>query len=465
MAKVSNTHPDYNQFIGEWRLMRDCEAGATTVKGKGKEYLPFPTGFAAQPDGGAQMYAAYKDRAEFPDIINPTLSGMVGLVHKGPEVNIEMPKSMEPLWEKATKDGLSLEALFRRLTKEVFLNGRYSLLPDASSNGSDLPWLAGYSAESLINWDEDRSFFVLDESGRERDGFDWRDVNKHRVLELVGGVYTQRLYEEENEGRSIEPLGRGKKPLSELPFVVIGATDLAVAPGQIPLIGVARSSRAIYRLDAELRHQLFLSGQDTLFILGVTDPQQLPKYVGAGVVHGLPPDCDAKYVGIAGNGIQAHERQITAERANAVNAGARLFDEYEASRESGKAKEMRYAAQMATLSSISISCGSGLEKALRWIAVMIGEDPTRVIVTPNLEFFDTAMSAQDVLNLTQSWMQGAFAYDTLYANLKRGKVASPESTADQEKQKVDKEMKERDERLKLQAPQPQPGARSTPPQE
>lgn len=78
---------------------------------------------------------------------------------------------MQPLWEKATKDGLPLEALHRRITAELLTTGRYALLADAATEGSDLPWLAGYTAEALINWADDRSMFVLDESGLRREGF------------------------------------------------------------------------------------------------------------------------------------------------------------------------------------------------------------------------------------------------------------------------------------------------------
>ncbi|WMT92796.1 hypothetical protein [Pelagibacterium sp. H642] len=68
----------------------------------------------------------------------PTVDGMVGVIHRT-EAQIEMPDAMQPLWEKATKDGLPLEALHRRITAELLTTGRYSLLADAATEGSDLP--------------------------------------------------------------------------------------------------------------------------------------------------------------------------------------------------------------------------------------------------------------------------------------------------------------------------------------
>src|SRR4051794_15588814 len=107
MANVEAQHPDYQDWKEEWTMLRHCERGPKAVKNEGKLYLPMPEGFEAQEDGGVQMYLSYTQRAEFSDILNPTLSGMVGLIHKV-EPKIDMPARMQPIWEKATMDGLSL---------------------------------------------------------------------------------------------------------------------------------------------------------------------------------------------------------------------------------------------------------------------------------------------------------------------------------------------------------------------
>jgi hypothetical protein len=180
---VDTKHPGYVTKAPLWQIMRDTTGGEGDVKGAGEEYLPQPSGFRAQADGGRALYSAYQKRAQFPEIVHPTIHGMVGVIHRT-EAQIEMPTAMEPLWEKATKDGLPLEALHRRITGELLTTGRYALLADAAAEGSDLPWLAGYTAEALINWADDRSLFVLDESGLRRDGFRWENEQRFRVLEI-----------------------------------------------------------------------------------------------------------------------------------------------------------------------------------------------------------------------------------------------------------------------------------------
>lgn len=445
MSAVDTKHPDWIDRADEWAMMRHTVRGEKAVKEEGENYLPMPSGFRVQADGGRAMYGAYQKRAQFAEIVAPTVRGMIGVIHRT-EAQIEMPSAMEGLWERATKDGLPLEALHRKITGELLLMGRYGLLADAASEGSDLPWLAGYSTEALINWSDDRDFFVLDESGLRRSGFQWEQRQAYRVLEIRDGRYVVETYSgtEKDEGER-QPTGRGNAPLNEVPFVVIGSRDLSVAPDEPPLIGVARAALAMYRLDADYRHQLYMSGQETLVIIN----GDAPTAVGAGVVLTLKASKDdhqpdAKYVGPAGTGIEAHRQAIQDERDNAAAAGARLFDSEKRTAESGDALRIRYAAQTATLTSIAQASAQGLEKALRHIALMIGAQPDQVIVKPNLSFVDATLSPQEAQALVSLWQNGAISYETMYGNLQKGEIASAERSHEEELDLMDQELQRPD---------------------
>lgn len=337
-------HPDYHEHSDDWRLMRDCARGASRIARGGTLYLPLPSGFRLQPDGGMAMYRAYAGRAQFPDILAPTLRGMVGLLHER-EADVQLPKKLLGIWERATRDGLPLEAFHRRLTTELLLMGRYGVLVDAPAEGGELPYLAGYTAESIVNWSADRSWFVLDETRMERFGFQWRSVKSYRELQITErGVYTATVHDEGDNQITFIPTASGGRRLAEIPFVVVGGQDLSVAPEEPPLMGVGRSAVAIYRLDADYRHALYCSGQETLVIIGGTHDSK-PAGVGAAVTIGLPQGADAKYVGPAGTGIAAHRTAILDERAAAVSAGARLFDSEKRAAESGEALRIRQGAQ------------------------------------------------------------------------------------------------------------------------
>lgn len=435
---VDDKHPDYVAHKGEWDYMRDTERGPVAIAEKGQDYLPMPSGFAAQADQGVLMYAAYKKRARFPDIVAPTIRGMVGLIHRK-EAQIEMPPAMEPLWEKCTKEGLTLEAFHQTITQELLRTGRFGVLADAEVEGSDIPFLAGYTTESIINWSKEGDFFVLDESGLVRNEFQWRHQDKFRVLEIKGGRYGQTLYNSKGAetGEAIQPSRRGNGAMEEVPFVVATPNELSTTIGEIPLIGVARASVAIYQLDADYRLQLFMSGQETFVVIGA---DEVPPYVGASVRIKIPAGGDAKYVGPSGQGIAAHQTAIKDAKQDAVAAGSALFDtSTESSQESGDAKRLRFAGQTATLSTIAKSSGAALEKALKNIAIFMNLNPDLVIVKPNLRFVDVVMTPADAEGLMRLWMGAAISKVTLYENLQRGEIASEERTFEEEEALIEQD--------------------------
>jgi hypothetical protein len=438
-SDVDTKHPDYEAMELEWQRMRATHAGTDAVKALGAALLPVPEGFKLKdkPQAVSEMYADYVMRARFPEVVAPTVMGMVGVIHRM-EAKIEMPEAMNPLWENSDGNGLPLEAFHRQITFELLQTGRYGIIVDADLEGSDIPFMRGYIAESLINWDT--NFFVLDESGITRNGFKWTQSKKWRVLSLNGGQYEQQVYEGERKtpGLVVLPTTRGNKALTEVPFVVIGTRHLTNDVDKPPLVGVANAAIAAYQLSADYRYQLYHSGQETLFCFNM-DP---PEAIGAGAIVTASASSkdsaapDAKYVGPECTGIDAHKVAIADELDNAARAGARLFDQQEANDESGEAKRIRYAAETATLTSIAQTSAQGLERALRFVAKMMGLDPEQVIVTPDLSFVNTNLTPQQIDSLIKAWQAGAISYETLFENLQSGEVINAEKSAEDEQKLI-----------------------------
>lgn len=448
---VEAKHPQYTSAReAEWRLMRDAMSGESAIKAGGTIYLPKPSGFNSLPDNGTAAFAAYLFRAQFAEILAPTISAMVGIAH-GTEIGIEFPAALEYLWEDCDGDGTPLEVMHRRITRELLTVGRFGMLADAPEGGGE-PYLAGYAAERVINWD--RAFFVLDESGKERTGFDWQDVTRYRVLRLDGGRYVQEIY----EGRtpaiagSASPVAMGGKPLDFVPFTVASSVDLSPDIRTPPLVGVARAALAIYQLSADYRHQLFWSGQETLVAIN----GDAPEYVGSGVAHSMhgteTQTPDLKYVSPTCSGIDAHKAAIEDNREAAVMAGAKLLEQSDSVQESGTARSLRFESETTTLLSVlQSSCGL-LEQGLRGIAAMKGLNPEEVTVNAPPSLMDSAMTPADAQALVSIWQQGAISYQTLYENLRRGKIASAERDADEEFRLRDAESVGEDEEEEITQP-------------
>ena len=444
IGSVVSYHPGYGDYSPDWKMMRDCEAGERTVKFQREIYLPMPSGYKNLAQGQA-MYDAYITRAQFPDILQPTLKGMVGVIHRVAAhiEGLEDNKPLAKIREKASKEGLTLDAFHKVITTELLLTGRYGILTDLPAEGGELPYFVGYQAESIMNWSEyDVDLYTLDESRYARDPnlneFAWFESNRYRVLRLRDGKYSEQVYDATSATNEEEifPSVRGGKQLTEIPFVVVNPLTISMFMEPPPLLGVARASLAIFRLDADYRHQLYTSGQETLAVIG--DTAEPPNTVGSGVVIMLPTGGDAKFIGPSGRTIEAHRTAITDERENAVAAGVKLFDSKKGT-EAAEALRLRAAAGTATLTTIAMASAAALEKALRYAAQFVGQNPDEIIVKPNLDFVENVIMARDVLALVQAWQGGGFSWQTLYEVLQRGEIASMDRTPEQERELMSQE--------------------------
>lgn len=427
MTAVKELHPALTaERRDEWQLIRDCMDGESAIKRRGEKYLPKPSGFKQQSDGGDAMYAAYRARAQFPALLAPSVGAMIGIIHNT-EFDIELPSALEYLWENADGEELPLEAFSRRITRELLTIGGYVVLTDAPTDGGD-PYLVGLSRDRLINWDSD--WYVLDETRQKRDGFVWKQLEKYRVLQMDGLACAGCFYSGEtlNE-EEIVIRGRGGGVLPRIPLAVGNAMDLSPNIEAPPLIGVANAAQAIYQLSADYRHQLYMSGQETAVVIN----GEKPSAVGAGVIvelRGSPEQTpDFKYVGPSCVGIEAHKQAMADNREAAVMAGARLFEQTAAGAESGEAKRLRYASETATLTSIAQSSCMILERALKNAAMIAGASEDDVIVTPPSDLMDRTMTPQDFAALFGVYAAGGMSWETYFAQGQQGGIFAPEQDA------------------------------------
>lgn len=439
---VKTRHPEYTASReSEWDLMRRAYEGESAIKAQGELYLPKPDGWKAL-ENGADMYAAYINRARFPEIVSNTVRGMVGIIHNT-DWQYDLP-GIEYVFERATKEGLTLDMFQRRVTTELLLTGRYAVLAEAPMGAGD-PYMCGYAAETLINWDEEDDFYVFEEIDQRRDGFAWSNVVRSRVLELEEGRYVQRLYDDGTLVDEVMPTaGRGRGALPFIPVVVGGAMDMDLRPDTPPLIGVARAALAHYQIYADWRLALYMAYQDTLVI---HNSDKMPAAVGAGTVINLKSafegkDTRAEYIAPSGTSIEAHERAMDREQQSAIRSGAAMFDNTPRGQESGEARRLRFSAETATLQSIVGASAAIMERALRNVARIAGiQNVDTITVTPPKNLLDGTLEAQDVTALVAAWERGAFGYETLYENLQRGRIASMERDAAEEQRLIEGEMR------------------------
>lgn len=451
---IEAKNPLYEQFAPSWTLMRDAFGGEDDVKRKGKAYLPMKPGTAVIQDAGLQAtaYDFYKSLAEFPDLVALTVRGAVGTM-LDKQAEIELPDALEPLREKATRDGLTLDGLHRRIGNELMLTGRYGLLPGIGQDGA--PYLAGYVAESIINWDgtdQVADYVVLDESGlaRNRETNEWEQNEQFRECFVDNGRYVARVWTKTvsgwQAGEEVEGKDRKKRPLPFLPFVFLNTIDLTPSPDDVPLFGLAKIAVRIYRMDANYQFGLYMTSEPTPWVSGMFDaPDETGKYqpgarqppntIGAAKLWVLPEGAQAGMLEFTGAGLSAQQKAIEDAKRDAVMFGAQILTEQGRAAESGEAKRVRLDSQHSTLKSIAMTSASGLEKALKNIAVWVGADPDKVKVLPNLDFFDHTVTAQDITAIVAGWQASAYSKQTMFERLKRGNLV-PEGRSFEEEQEL-----------------------------
>lgn len=413
---IDSTHPDYDLFLPDFVLMRDMYDGERAVKDKGTVYLPATQGM--QLDGmevgqpGRKAYDAYKLRAVFHEFVKEAVELAIGKMHDKP-ATIELPPQMQPLIERATPQGESLQLLLRRINEEQLVSGRAGLLADLpAASENPLPFIALYAAEAIRNWDangDELSLVVLDESGFEREGFEWVTKTRYRVLDVAGGQYRAGVFTDNtfNDLEMIPPLFRGRA-LQRIPFVFANAKDITAEPDEPPWIGLGRLALAVYRGEADYRQNLFMQGQDTLVVIGATRQDDgRPLRTGAGGGIEVEVGGDAKYVGVSSQGLAEQRLALEADKKAAEARAGHLSAGSSTGPESGIALSIRVAAQTASLRQIAMAGAAALEQSLRSIAEWMGANPDAVVVEPSTDFADSQLTGRDLLEFAQANAMGA----------------------------------------------------------
>ena len=453
VKNISTKHPLYTEYEESWLLMRDAMDGEDRVKELGVKYLPMKTGTAiiANVEIRSKVYNNYLMRAEFPELVSPTVRGSVGLICEK-EPTIELPAQLQYLLEDATGDGTTLAMLFQRIVTEQLVMGRYGLLPAISLSDPSRFVIAGYIAERIINWDKKPDgmvdFVVLDESEqeRDRDNNTWSLIEKYMECSLEEGTYQALRYRgntpEEEPVPAMMPNG---KPLDRLPFVFIDTADLTADPDEVPLYGLAKLALRVYRLDADYMQGLHMTSEPTPYITGFSDPKkaiengEVPTTIGASNIWILPEGATADFLEFSGPGLEAQAKAISSALERAVLFGAQLLSENTRSAESGESRKLRLRGQQSLLKSVASTAGAGLERTLRNIAIWAGLDPNQVKVKPNLDFIDFELSAQDLTALVAGWQSGGYSKRTFFENIQRAGMVPSERTFEDEEEFIQTE--------------------------
>ncbi len=446
---LNQTHPEYDQYKDQWETIRDAYKGQAWVKSAYerfcstatnvrntivRNYLP-PTAGMMDNSGynltekGRRHYQDYLLRAEFPGKMGVALRTAIGILWNK-DATIQLPKRLQYLLEKATTNKETLQDFMQRINVEQFLPGRCGVLIDLPKvwprGVIPTPYLCLYKAEAIINWDagargdavyNELNLVVLDESEYERnEDFVWEWQQKYRVLSLgpvrtneSEGTYRFGQFKgldsfDENADATLQDAVVLNAPIKHIPFYFINTSHCLPCVEAPISIDLADMCFAAYRNSADYEQLLHNQSQETLVVEG--GDSAVEYKIGAHACLMPAAGNKAYFIGLEGKGGPELRAALTNKLTQLDQLAGQMIDTRSLQRESGESLATRLAAQTATLASIAKTCGKGMEKMLKDLAVMLQEDPAEVVVKPNTQFLNPELFAKTLVELMQAKNMG-----------------------------------------------------------
>lgn len=470
---INTPHPEYLKYVEDWRKVRDAIEGESAIRRDITYYLPIPPGHATSTEvlmSGKRVahtrYSFYASFAEFPEIVSPTLNGILGLIHEKRPV-VELPEDMRYLIDSVTPDGEDLHDFWERCTREILTTGRFVTLGEIFD---DRPYLCPYLAESLINW----QMYPKSIGGMERlvvlremklvpdpeDPYVYKVAEIYRRLSLENGVYTVSVYQEidgkmqalvldqfedEETGKIVDqrellPVYLGR-PMTRIPITVINALGLGHEYGPIPMLPMTRRSLSIFRKSADYNRSMYIKGDPQCVLFGVMADDAPTEIGGSAIWCFENPEGKAQYLDIDGQGIPLMRQSINDEFDRFADEVGMLLEGSVTGYESGEALRRRQAVRQVTVKSVVINSAEGIQSALRSLGRMKGkseEELKKIKFTPNLDFTEPMMTGQELREFVTSKRLGApLSEKTLHELMRRRQVTQRDY--EEERRLLDKE--------------------------
>jgi len=451
-ASVRFIRPDLQARFPDYDLIDACIEGSAAVKGHTTLYLPMPEAHDRTPKNLAR-YDNYVGRAVFYNVTQRTALGMQGEVFNRAPV-IEAPALLEGVVTDSDGSGISLEQLARDCVFKVIGKGRAGLFvdyPPANApvsraqllNGEYRPTISVYGPKQVINWRTKvvksqtiLSLVVLLETYTvEDDGFETQTAIQYRELRLdaAGNYYVQVWRAKTPGGDDFDKYGAPYYPkdgkgnlLDAIPFTFIGSKNNEPSIDPPPMLDIANLNIAHYRNSADYEELVFLLGQPTLTITGLTEEwynKVLNKEIPFGSRNGLalPKDAKAELIQMQPNSV-AKEAMEHKERQMA-SLGARLIQEKQTQRTAFEAG-LENAAEESVLVVIAKNVSAAMQWALEWCAVFLNVSEAAVKFELNTDFDIARMSLDDLTKIVKLWQSEATSWTEMREALRKAGIAT-----------------------------------------
>lgn len=445
--------PEVSELMPIYKRIRDVIENRVTECGE--IYLPCPSGkpLSKREEVEKERYDAYKRRAVFYNFLARTLTGFIGQIYSR-DAEVTVPATLEALEKDANGDGLTLEQLSKEACAEVLSVGRFGLLVDYPNfetnptkqqidDGIARPVIVAYKTENIIDWDYSErgakkilSYLVLREtySDRDKDTGGLQIKIQWRVLSLENDVYTVSIWREDDgngNGKRVYTPKADNKTLDEIPFTFIGAVNNDARVDRPPMQDMADINIGHYRNSADYEESVFLIGQPTLVVTGLTEKwwnNVLKGILRFGSRNGiqLEKDSDAKILQAEPNTLAKEAMDSKKEQLAAM--GAEFLREQSVQKTATEA-DINDAARTSAIANAARNVTDAFKFALEWAAVFQGESETTVDFKLNSEFDLARMTEGERSQLMKEWQAGAISWTEYRSAMRKAGIATEKDEA------------------------------------
>lgn len=402
MAQVETPHADYTKFYSVWQKMRSVQRGRDAIIAACLSRFAANNGdnFVQKlSDQALDEYERYIRRGCWFGATSRTIDAMQGMIN-AKEYDLQAPQLVLDYAQNIDLAGTTYEQMIADVTFEECLVTRIGMLvdyPSADTSGMTQaeaealnlrPYIRTYKAESIINWWHQNiggvdvlAHVVLCEQVNDYSDYSVTVSKQYRVLDLVDGIYRQRLVSDADIVLDETfPVINGQ-PITEIPFYVVGGLEV-----RKPLLNdLADINLAHFANSVDYEFGLHRTAIPQPWVAGVSIDETLK--VGAETAWTFnDPSAKAEYLEFSGSGLQQIAASMLTKQQQMAVLGARMLVDEKATAEATNTVSIRTAGERTSLTATARDIAECFEKALRMLTAWAGQNPDEVQFTINVDF-------------------------------------------------------------------------------
>ena len=426
-----------------WPIIAALQGGTASMRDSGEQYLP------KWPNEDAESYTARLATATLYPAFARTVEVMAAKPFSRPLTLADnVPKRMVEWLNDCDLKGHNLHVFAGQLSRDVVAYGISGVLvdyPKVSNIKTQAeekaiaarPYFTRYAPGTVIGWKttiisgyEKLTQLRLLETVTEDDG----DFGE-KVVEQVRVLYPGRweVWRKEDKKEDWSVFEDGVTTLNEIPFVFFYGIRKDTGIGLPPLVELAYQNVEHWQSSSDQQTILHVARVPILTIIGADDNTSIT--VGSKSAVKIPMNGDMKFVEHSGSAIEAGRKSILDLEERMRQTGAELLvlkpGDVTATQVTSEDQANR-----CTLQRIAEDMEDALDQCLQYMADWVGEaEGGNVAVFKDFGAATLAEASAELLLKTNQ--AGKLSDETYFNELKRRGIYAPDSTWDDEKERID----------------------------